>query len=262
MTDEELIQQVNKFIGVVDKIEVHQKSIVNSRHAMEESIIKLMNENKENKEALDICQHAIEILRKVSDEAVTEAYSFLEDSLNSALARMFRHTTRQIRLNEYTRNGQYPQLELELIVANGKKRKLKSDSGHGLAQIVSLLSVLSVIVITNSRRIMVLDEVLSGLSVNNLRIIDEILWTFTQIGFQFMITEHGFIPKGAKVYHFEMVGDVSGIKDSYIEENGVYLNYSKEKYADEEDEEYSDEELDAVPAETENIQQENRVISL
>ena len=69
-----------------------------------------------------------------------------------------------------------------------------------------------------------MDEVISGLSVHNLRIVTDILWQFTEIGFQFIINEHGYIPRGAKVYHLEMVGDVSGVKKSYIEEDGVYLN--------------------------------------
>ena len=136
---------------------------------------------------------------------------------------MFENTTRKIALKEYTRNNQYPQLEIELTVANGKVRSLKADSGHGLAQIVSLLSILSLIVITNSRRLLVMDEVISGLSIHNREIITDILWTFTEIGFQFVVNEHGYVPRGAKVFHLEMVGDVSHIKESYIENRGVYL---------------------------------------
>ena len=48
---------------------------------------------------------------------------------------MFTHTTRKIALHEYMR-GNYPQLEVILTVSNGKKRSLKTDSGHGLAQII------------------------------------------------------------------------------------------------------------------------------
>lgn len=219
-----LRQDVNKFLDVVGKIELNQASSIKTRKHLEESIAKIAQDNKDNKEALDIATHAIEILRKVSDEAVAEAYKFLEQSLNAALERMFTNTTRRIRLKEWTRNGQYPQLEIELSVNNGKIRSLKSDSGHGLAQIVSLLSILSLIVITNSRRIMVLDEVVSGLSIHNRQIISDILWTFTQIGFQFIVNEHGYIPKGSKVYHMEMVADVSHVKETYLEESGVYLN--------------------------------------
>ncbi len=218
-----LKENVNSFIEEVDEMEKIQTASINTRRHLEDSIRQIMIENGDNKEALDIAINAIDILRNVSDEAVAKAYKFLEGSLNSALERMFINTTRRIRLREYTRSGQYPQLDLELVVAGDRKRSLKSDSGHGIAQIVSLLSLLSLIVITGSRRIMVIDEVVSGLSVNNRKIISDILWNFTEIGFQFIVNEHGFIPKGSKVYHLEMVGDVSSVKDTYIDEGGVYL---------------------------------------
>lgn len=218
-----LRQNAQKFITVVNKIELENAAAMKSREQLEETIKRIAEENEDNKEALDIATHAIEILRQVSDEAVSQAYSFLEASLNSALERMFSHTTRKIEIKEYIRNNQYPQLELVLHVGNGKVRSLKSDSGHGLAQIVSLLSVLSLIVITGSRRILVMDEIISGLSVHNRQIVSDILWSFTEIGFQFIVNDHGFIPEGSHVYHLEMNGDVSGVKQDYIATTGVYL---------------------------------------
>ena len=215
---------IQRFIDEVQQVEIAQAANIRSRNQLEKQIQELVDQNINNREALDIATHAIEILRQVSDEAVSKAYKFLEENLNAALARMFVNTTRHITLREYTRNNQYPQLEIELTVAGGKKRSLKADSGHGLAQIVSLLSILSLIVITNSRRIMVMDEIISGLSVHNREIVTDILWTFTEIGFQFIVNEHGYVPKGSKVYHLEMVGDVSGVKETYIEKEGVYLN--------------------------------------
>lgn len=220
----ELQARVSQFIDEVQQMEISQAANIKARQKLEADIRRLVEENKNNLEAFDIATHAIEILRQVSDEAVSNAYKFLEENLNTALSRMFQNTTRHVTLREYTRNNQYPQLEIELTVAGGKKRSLKADSGHGLAQIVSLLSILCLIVITESRRILVMDEIISGLSVYNREIVSEILWTFTQIGFQFIVNEHGFIPKGSKVYHLEMVGDVSHIKETYIEEAGVYLN--------------------------------------
>lgn len=225
MTDSSILyRDIDTFIENVKKVEIAQAANIRARERLENDIQRLIEQNKENREALDIATHAIDILRQVSDEAVGKAYRFLEENLNVALARMFENTTRKITLHEFTRNGQYPQLELVLTVAGGKERSLKADSGHGLAQIVSLLSILCLIVITNSRRILVMDEVISGLSVHNREIITDILWSFTEIGFQFIVNEHGFIPKGSKVYHLEMVGDVSHVKESYIEGSGVYLN--------------------------------------
>lgn len=220
---EQLRQRVNSFISVVNQIEIENAAAERSRQSLENTITQLAEENKDNKECLDIATHAIEILRQVSDEAVSQAYGFLETSLNSALERMFENTTRKIEIKESIRNNQYPQLELILHVGNNKTRSLKTDSGHGLAQIVSLLSILSLIVITGSRRILVMDEVISGLSVHNRKIVSDILWSFTEIGFQFIVNDHGFIPEGSHVYHLEMNGDVSGVKQDYIATTGVYL---------------------------------------
>lgn len=229
---EQLRQRVNSFISVVNQIEIENAAAERSRKSLENTITQLAEENKNNKEALDIATHAIEILRQVSDEAVSQAYGFLETSLNSALERMFENTTRKIEIKESIRNNQYPQLELILHVGNGKTRSLKTDSGHGLAQIVSLLSILSLIVITGSRRILVMDEVISGLSVHNRKIVSDILWSFTEIGFQFIVNDHGFIPKGSHVYHLEMNGDVSGVKQHYIADSGVYLQGDGDKEYD------------------------------
>lgn len=227
-----LEQKIDAFLNSVNQLEIEQAATIKSKEYLEKSIEELKLKIKDDKEALDIATNAIEILRRVSDEAVRQAYKFLETSLNASLERMFENTTRKIALKEYTRNNQYPQLEIELTVANGKVRSLKADSGHGLAQIVSLLSILSLIVITNSRRILVMDEVISGLSIHNREIITDILWTFTEIGFQFVVNEHGYVPRGAKVFHLEMVGDVSHVKESYIENKGVYL---QGEYSDEAD---------------------------
>ena len=229
---EQLRQRVNSFISVVNQIEIENAAAERSRQSLENTIAQLAEENKNNKEALDIASNAITILRQVSDEAVSQAYGFLETSLNSALERMFENTTRKIEIKESIRNNQYPQLELILHVGNGKTRSLKTDSGHGLAQIVSLLSILSLIVITGSRRILVMDEVISGLSVHNRKIVSDILWSFTEIGFQFIVNDHGFIPKGSHVYHLEMNGDVSGVKQHYIADSGVYLQGDGDKEYD------------------------------
>ena len=218
-----LYNKMDDMLGEIQKIEIANTAAIQNRLRLEQEIERLKEKGKNDQEALDIATHAIEIIRQVSDEAVSKAYKFLETSLNSTLERMFANTTRKIKIREYTRGNQYPQLELELEVGNGIKRSLKTDSGHGLAQVVSLLSILSLIVITNSRRILVMDEVISGLSVHNRKVVSDILWSFTEIGFQFLINDHGFIPEHSKVYHLEMVGDVSHVKQTYIAEKGVYL---------------------------------------
>ena len=223
---DDLISRMDLFLNDINNMEIEQAASLRTKAKLEADIRNLMLKNKENREALEIAVNAIEILRQVSDETVESNYQFIEEQVNDALSRMFKNTTRRIKLKEYTRSNQYPQLEIELEVIGGKKRSLKADSGHGIAQIVSLLCILVLIVITESRRIMVMDEVMSGLSAHNREIVTEILWTFTGIGFQFIINDHGYVPKGSKVYHLEMVGDVSHVKETYIEPAGIYLNGS------------------------------------
>lgn len=251
MDTAQLKLDVQQFIDVANQIELENAAAIKSKKSLEDAINNIMENNKNNKEALDIATNAIDILRKVSDEAVSKAYGFLEKSLNTALERMFVNTTRKIKINEYTRNGQYPQLELILCVGKDKDgkdktRSLKTDSGHGLAQIVSLLSVLSLIVITGSRRILVMDEIISGLSVHNRKIVTDILWSFTEIGFQFIVNDHGYIPEGSHVYHLEMVGDVSGVKKHYIAKKGVYLQGDGNKEYDYSEKESNDENIETT----------------
>ena len=222
--DKHILQEADNFIRVIDDIEMTNNASIRSREQLLASIEQLREENENNKEAYDIATHAIEILKKLSDTAVIDAYRFIESSINDALGKMFRGTTRQIRIKEYMRDEKYPQLEIELTTNNGIVRSLKTDSGHGIAQIVSLLSLLCLIVLTGARRILCIDEVLSGLSIENRQVITDILWSFTEIGFQFIIIEHGYVPKGAKVYELELDGDIGKIKNSYIEETGIYAN--------------------------------------
>lgn len=219
-----LKERANQFIKEVNTLEIQQKAKQKTIEQLEATIENLSKQNKLLAEELDLCTNAITILRMVSDESVQKSYEFMTEQINAALERIFDKTTRKIRLKEWTRQGQYPQLEIELYVEGGKTRSLKSDSGHGLMQIISLLSILCLIVITKSRRVFVMDEIISGLSAKSREIIAEIMWTFTQIGFQFIISEYGFIPKGAKVYQLKMDGGVSNVVKEYIEETGVYLN--------------------------------------
>lgn len=223
MDVEQLMKKADMFIEAVDRIELENAAAIRSREQCIETISRLKDENNKNSEAYDIATHAIEILKGISNDQVHNAYQFIEGSINDALAKMFKKSSRAIKIHEYLRDDKYPQLEIELIVENGEKRSIKTGSGHGIAQIISILSILCLIVLTGARRILCIDEVLSGLSTENRMIMTDILWCFTDIGFQFLIIEHGYIPRGAKVYELELNGGIGRISDEYIAESGVYL---------------------------------------
>ena len=219
-----MITRINNLIDSIDNVELEQKANIINRQKIEDELKLKEDEFNRDKENLELVMKALSLLRQVSDEAVQNSYTFITSNINQALERIFSQSKRKIRLKESTRGGMYPQLEIELIVENGKVRSLKEDSGHGIMQIVSLLCILSLIAITGNRRILVLDETLSGLSSKSRQVLDDVLWAFTDIGFQFIISEHGYIPKGSQVYKLETINGTSRVVKEYIQENGVYLN--------------------------------------
>lgn len=218
------LNRINSYINSVEQLEINQKASIKQKEQLEMQIAQLLKNKNIASENLDIAANAVAVLRLVSDDAVQQSYKFIQDSVNGTLERIFSKSTRKIQLKEGTFRNQYPQLEIELYVEGGKTRSLKSDSGHGLMQIISLLCVLSLIVITGSRRLLVLDEVLSGLSAKSRMIVCEVLWAFTSIGFQFVLNEHGLIPENSYVIHLETENAISSVKEAYIAETGTYLD--------------------------------------
>lgn len=218
----DLKDRIQRFKEGVAEVKISQEANKKNKAKLESTLDLLLNEIQCTEKELARYSEALDILRQVSDQSVRDSYQFIQDAINKSLARMFPQE-RRIKLKEY-QLGIYPQLEIELYVEGGKKRSLKSNSGHGIAQIISFLTLLSIIVITKARRLVVLDEAMSGLSGSNRQIISDIMWNFTQIGFQFIINEHGFVPKGAKVYYLKNTNGVSNIQAEFTEKDGVYLS--------------------------------------
>jgi DNA repair exonuclease SbcCD ATPase subunit len=203
-----------------------------------EANINLLKENQRKKdncekklvemeEEMDIVSHAIEIVSTINDSLGKKTIEFLEHEVNCVLERIFVDSPRSLVIEESLRGGKNPQLTFKVKMPNGRIRRLHGDSGHGLAQIISIISILSLITLTGSRRLLAMDEIFGGVSENNKEILTEVLKAFGEIGFQYIIVEHGFIPDGAKVYELSL--DMGTAK------------ISKEYFYHKEDEEASDE---------------------
>lgn len=218
-----IYDDVDNLLNDIVDLEINQQAIIRSREQLEKSINELEEQNKLNASDLDIVKNAIAIIQEISDSAVEDSYKFIEENLNLALERVFVNSVRKIKLVEGLQRGKYPQLDIQLTVEGGVTRTLK-NSGHGLQQMISFMCILCIIAITGSRRLLLMDEILSGLSAESRKSVTDIMWAFASIGFQFIVCEHGFIPKGAHVVSLEMKCGISGIKEEYIEQNGVYLD--------------------------------------
>lgn len=218
---------LNNFIERINYVENLQRSQMITKERLEQQLEKMQTENNKYAEELDICLNAISLLTKLSDGTVRKSCDFITESLNSALERIFTNSRKRVKITESIRGGSIPQLELELFENDDTEPlSLKDDSGHGVAQIISLLCTLCLITITGKRRLFVMDEIISGLSGRALEIVSEIINDFTTIGFQFIVSEHGFVPKNSKVYVLEHNGNTSRVVEEYIEEKGVFLGNS------------------------------------
>lgn len=212
------------FIVHVDELEKRNMANLLQIESLNKEIDRYSKALDTSKDSLDVVMNAIAILRNIQDASVKASYKEIENRVNDVLSRVFTKSIRRIELVETTLRGKYPQLELRLKVEGGKDRSLKNASGHGIMQIISLICNLSLIVITGGRRLLILDEVLSGLSVEARSIISDVLNQFTELGFQFVINEHLFIPDNANVYELEVENGVSRVVNNYINNDGVVYN--------------------------------------
>ncbi len=167
-----------------------------------------------------LVEKAQRLIVEAGDTVAEDSYRFVTRSVNSLLEKMFTDCERKVRLTQKM-VGKNPSLAVE-VVADGVARDLSESSGHGIAQIVSLVCVICLIVMNGSRRLVILDEVLSGISEQNKQALSEALWAFTDIGFQFVVCEHNFVPAGAKVYNFVNVDGVSAIDAEYTQDDALY----------------------------------------
>ncbi|GHU93245.1 hypothetical protein FACS1894208_02390 [Clostridia bacterium] len=157
-----------------------------------------------------LVEKALRLIVEAGDVVAEDSYRFVTRSVNSLLEKMFTDCVRIVRLKQHM-VGKNPTLTME-VVADGVTRDLSESSGHGIAQIVSLVCTICLIVLNGSRRIVVLDEVLSGISEQNKQVLSDALWAFTEIGFQFIVCEHNFVPDGARVYNFINNGGTSSVE--------------------------------------------------
>lgn len=212
----------------IDKLILDQQAKIKTKQILEDSITRYKESIMTNSKSLDVVVNALELLREISDDSVSNSYKYIEKNINDALKRIFPDRVRHITLDE-SRRGNYPQLEIQLTVEDGISRSLQSCTGHGVTQVISLLSNMCLIVINGGRRFLVIDEVMSGMSGNTLAVMTDVLKAFAEIGFQYIIVEHGYIPVGSKVIVIESVNGVGGIANEYTEEKGVYMEGVRNK---------------------------------
>lgn len=162
---------------------------------------------------------AQQLLTTVSDANTTAVLDYITGIINKTLGELFPHDSRRIYLEKTMYQGQYAHINIKLTGTNGKTRDLTLQSGTGLRQVISFLFVLSIIEIRKGRRLLIADELLSGLHPEAKRITTDIIKIFAEEGFQFAFVEYGVNDLG-KVYLVEKPGAVATVTPM----DGVYNN--------------------------------------
>ena len=166
---------------------------------------------------------AQQLISGVSDKNTNAILDYVMGVINKTLSQLFPNDSREISIKKTIYRNAYPQITLELTGSNGHKRDLTLQSGTGLRQVISFLFVVSIIEIRKGRRLLVMDELLSGLHPSAKKVIFDIIDIFAEDGFEFACVEYGVNDRG-KIYNVENINgkaDVHPVDGEY--NNEVYI---------------------------------------
>lgn len=190
-------------LGIEDRIHALRKST----KALEVSLIQAQAKRDSMQEQLDRAKseleklrldeeqhlYAIEVFKKITTEKSDDAKNTLEGVLNWALSNIKFEQEYEARIIESTRGVTGKELSIELTDKNtGHKRSVRDQSGTALAQIISFLMLVITIKFSGKTRIVVLDEVFSGLEdPETLGMFFSIMVALSKNeDFQFILVEH------------------------------------------------------------------------
>lgn len=195
------------------------RSEYNNANALKQKVDKLTKQLEDMNTQYTVMLEAQQLLTAISDANTNNVLDYITGIINTTLGILFPHDSRKIHLEKTMYQGQHAHINIKLTGTNGKTRDLTLQSGTGLRQVISFLFVLSIIEIRKGRRILLADELLSGLHPEAKRIVMDILQVFAEDGFQFAFVEYGVNNVG-RIYMVEKPNEVATVTPL----DGVYNN--------------------------------------
>ncbi len=171
---------------------------------------KMVAEYDEKSNNYVVMLEAQQLLTSVSDTNTTAVLDYITGIINKTLGELFPHDSRRIHLEKTMYRGQHAHIKMQLTGTNGVVRDITLQAGTGLRQVVSFLFVLTLIEIRKGRRLLLMDELLSGLHPVAKRITMDIVQIFAEEGFQFVFVEYGVDDVG-RVYLVEKPNEIATI---------------------------------------------------
>ena len=178
-----------------------------SAQTLQAKVDKMIKQLEEKNQQYLVMLEAQKLLVSISDQNTNAVLDYITGIINKTLGELFPHDSRRIYLEKTMYKGQYAQINIKLTGTNGKTRDLQLQTGTGLRQVISFLFILSTIEIRKGRRLLLADELLSGLHPEAKRIVMDILQIFAEDGFQFAFVEYGVNDVG-RIYMVEKPNEV------------------------------------------------------
>ena len=182
----------------------------NTAQSFKQQIDELVEKSRKLNNSYVTMIEAQQLLAAVSDENTEIVLNYITGVINKALGEIFPYDERRIYLERKLHSNQHAHIVVKLVGTNGKPRDLVLQSGTGLRQIVSFLFLVSLIEIRKGRKLLIMDELFSGLHVEAKRVIMDIIQIFAEEGFQFIFVEYGVNSIG-KIYNVEKPNETATV---------------------------------------------------
>lgn len=140
-----------------------------------------------------LCEKSSELFKKIADDTNKVAKEQIEDVLNYALGNIPLEQSYKASLEETESKRSGKELNIVLTdVETGHRRNLRSQTGTWVVQVISFILTMIVIKFNESSRVMVLDEVFTGMEDNEMiKVFSEILVSLAENeDFQIFMVEH------------------------------------------------------------------------
>ena len=197
---------MSKYSQLIQTLETEKNQADIIQKKIDDLCEKLVDESKK----YDVMVEAQQLLATVSDTNTTAILDYITGIINKTLAELFPHDSRRIFLEKKLFQGTHAHINIKLTGSDGNTRDLTLQSGTGLRQVISFLFVLSLIEIRKGRRLLIMDELLSGLHPQAKKIVMDIVQIFAEEGFQFAMVEYGVNDVG-KIYLVEKPNAVATV---------------------------------------------------
>lgn len=146
-------------------------------------------------------REAIRLLNTVSDKNMDSMLETITSAVNSVLAVMFSNSgdTYEILLVKSLYNDRIGHMKVELL-QNGNARDLALQSGDGIKQVIGFLFNTLLVSVSGGRRLIIMDEVLNGLSPEAAEgAVASLIKMFSEQGFQFIMVDQGRYNPGSAI---------------------------------------------------------------